>query len=184
MRSAFLRAAVCTFSLAASPCLAADELCDQLKSFEHTPLAKLADGGLQRRWIDFTWSPPENLAPNEIQIGATLRCHGSDDTAKALCQYMLHHMSFEQVPALPLRVLRCEGYVSDRPASPRRWVEELSWDAPGDLVEMFQIDQFDRPDANASMRLAIFPFPESPLAKKPVPFFHSLTSKLGSEDEE
>jgi hypothetical protein len=149
-----------------------------------TPLAKLPDGGLQRRWIDFSWGPPENLAPDEIQLGATLKCHGSDDTARALCQYMLHHTSFENITSVPQRILQCEGFASGRAASPRKWVEELSWDAPGDVIEMLQIDQFDRPNTDASMRLTIMPFPESPQANKPTPFFRSLSGKLGSDDEE
>jgi hypothetical protein len=184
MRLAFHRAAACALFFAASPCLAANGLCDQLKSFGLTPLAKLPDGGLQRRWIDFSWSAPENLAPDEIQIGATLRCHGSDDTGKALCQYLLHHTPHEFITYLPQGILQCEGFASARPASPSKWVEELSWDAPGDVIEMLQIDQFDRPNTDATLRLTIMPYPESPQAIKPAPFFRALSGKLGSDDEE
>jgi hypothetical protein len=97
---------------------------------------------------------------------------------------MLHHTSFEQTPSLPQRILKCEGFATDRPASPRQWVEELSWDAPGELVEMLQIDQFDRPDTDATMRLTIMPFPETPQVKKPPPFFRSLSGKLGADETE
>lgn len=180
MRLAFHIAAVCAFSLSVRPCMAANELCHQLKSFARAPLTALADGGHQRRWIDFAWGSPENLAADEIQIGATLKCQGSDAPANSLCHYLLHHTSHETVSALPQGILRCEGFASERPAFPRRWVEELSWDVPGQLIEMLQIDQFDRPDTERSLRLTIMPFPESPQATKPVPFFRSLSGKLGS----
>jgi hypothetical protein len=85
----------------------------------------------------------------------------------SICFITLH----ETVSALPQGILRCEGFASERPAFPRRWVEELSWDVPGQLIEMLQIDQFDRPDTERSLRLTIMPFPESPQATKPVPFF-------------
>jgi hypothetical protein len=184
MRLALNTAAASAFFLAVSPCLAANPLCDQLKTFEMEPLVKLPDGALQRRWIDFSWGSPENLARDEIQIGATLKCHGSDDIAIALCKYLLHHTPHENMSALPLGIMQCEGFASGRPAFPRRWVEELSWDTPGELVEMLQIDQFNRPNVEPSLRLTIMPLPESPRAKKPTPFFRSLSSKLGSDEGE
>ncbi|BEV01477.1 hypothetical protein [Novosphingobium olei] len=184
MRLAFHIAAVCAFALSAGHCMAASELCHQLKSFARAPLTELADGGLQRRWIDFAWGGPENLAPDEIRIGATLKCQGSDAPANSLCQYLLHHTPHETVSALPQGILRCEGFASDRLAFPRRWVEELSWDVQGKLIEMLQIDQFDRPGTERSLRLTILPLAESPQATKPVPFFRSLSGKLGSDDSE
>ena len=175
--------AVALISLCAANCsFAATELCQQLKLFEQTPLTKLPDDELQRRWMDFTWGPPENLAENEVQLGATLKCNGSDDAAKALCEYAVHHSPHENITALPLAILRCYGFVGGRATFPDHWVQDLSWDAPKDLVERFEIDQLDRPDHIPAMRLTLMPYPESSLAKKPEPFFKSLSDKLGIQD--
>lgn len=133
--------------------------------------------------MDFSWGGPENLAKDELQIGATLKCHGSDDAAQMLCQYVLHNTPHENLSALPLGILRCQGFVSDRAAFPSRWLEELSWDAPNGLIEKIQIDQLDWYDVEPSMRLTIMPFPESPLAKKPTPFFKALSAKLNLWDQ-
>ena len=168
----------------AGPSLAADELCTELKAFEQAPLAELPGGGLQRRWIDFRWEPPGELPPDEIQLGATLRCVGSDSVATQLCDYALHNSSFEFIALLPLRILACHGFASGSRPMPRRWVEELSWDTPKGLIEELQIDQLDRPDAVASMRLTMLPFPESVEARKPPPFFAALADRLGFNDEE
>jgi hypothetical protein len=167
---------------AASAGFAEDELCKRVGAFERTPLVKLADGGFQRRWMDFSWGGSENLAQNEVQIGATLKCHGSDDVAKTLCSYALHNTPHENMTYLPMAILRCHGFVSDRATFPRRWVEELGWDTPDGLIEELQIDQLDRPDTEPSIRLTIMPFPESPRATKPSPFFEALSAKLGSDD--
>lgn len=182
-RTLFIVVAV-TSLFAAGSSLAADELCNQVKSFERKPLTKSPDGDLQRRWMDFSWGAPENLQENEVQIGATLKCHGSDEAAKALCQYVLHHSPHENITALPLAILRCEGFVSARAAFPSRWIEELGWDMPNGLVEQFQIDQLGRADHEPSMRLTIMPYPESPDTEKPEPFFKALSAKLGVDQGE
>jgi hypothetical protein len=166
------------------PSLAADELCTKLSAFEQAPLAELPSGGLQRRWIDFSWEPPGDLPPDEIQLGATLRCVGSDSVATQLCDYALHNSSFEFMALLPLRILACQGFASASRPLPHRWVEELSWDTPNGLIEELQIDQLFRPDATPSMRLTILPFPENVEAKKPPPFFAVLAAKPGSDDKE
>lgn len=184
MRRAVFIAVALTSLFAAGACLAADEFCDQVKSFEQKPLGKLSDGELQRRWIDFSWGAAESLEENELQIGFTLKCRGSDEPAKALCQYMLHHSSHENTASLPLHILRCHGFVSDWVANTHRWVQDLSWDVPKDLIERFQIDQFDREGHERSMRLTIVPYPESPQAKKPAPFFKELSAKLGLDEGE
>jgi len=168
----------------ARPVFAADELCKQVKSFEQTPLTKLPDGELQRRWMDFSWGPDDELKPNEVRIGVTLRCSGSDDAAKALCQYAVHNSPHETITALPRGILRCFGFISNKAAYPRRWVEDLRWDAPNDLIERFEIDQYDRPDHVPAMRLTLMPYPESPQGKKPEPFFKGLSAKLDPSDED
>lgn len=183
-RGVLLVAAALTFLFLASPGLAATELCQRVKSFEQTPLTKLPDGELQRRWMDFSWGPDQPLEENEVQIGSTLRCSGSDEVAKALCQYAVHHSPHENFTALPLAILRCYGFLSGRAAFPRRWVQELSWDGPNDLIEQFEIDQLDRPDHVPAMRLTLMPYPESPQAKKPEPFFNALSAKLGLDEGE
>jgi hypothetical protein len=169
--------------IAASSSLAADEFCEQVKSFEQKPLTELSEGWFQRRWIDFSWGASDNLKENEVQIGATLKCRGSDDVAKILCRYLLRHTSHEFITTLPLDILACEGFVSGWAAFTHRWVQELSWDAPNGMIEQFQIDQLDRPDHEPSMRLTILPYPEPPEAKKPEPFFKTLSAKLGVEDQ-
>lgn len=184
MRRALFLGVALTSLFAAGSSLAASELCEHVKSFEQKPLSKLPDGELQRRWMDFSWGPPENPQEGEIQIGATLKCDGSDDVAKALCQYAVHHSPHENISALPLDILHCYGFVSKWAAFTHRWVQELSWDAPSDLIERFEIDQLDRPDHVPAMRLTIMPYPESPQAKKPAPFFKALSTKLGLDEDE
>lgn len=183
MRSAGVLAVALTALLAAGSSSAADGLCEQIKSFEQEPLIKLPDGGLQRRWMDFSWGAPKNLAKNEIQIGATLKCRGSDIVAEKLCRYALHNTSYENMSALPLGILRCHGIITYKATFPSRWVEELSWDAPNGLIEQIQIDQLARQDVEPAMRLTIMPFPESSQAKKPEPFFKALSSKLNLWDQ-
>src|SRR5580693_6037748 len=100
-----------------------------------------------------------------------------------LCKYVHQNTPHENMSALPLGILRCQGFVSNRAAFPRRWVEELSWDAPNGLIEQIQIDQLARHDAEPSMRLTIMPFPESPQAKKPAPFFRGLSAKSDLWDQ-
>jgi len=183
MRPALFTAIAFSFFLAAGPSLAAEVLCEHLASFERAALAKLPDGSLQRRWMDFSWGAPENLAQNEVQIGATLKCHGSDDVAKSLCAYVLHHTPHENMSALPLGILRCRGFASNQTAFPERWVEELTWDAPNGLIGQIQIDQLARRDAEPSMRLTIKSSPESSQAKMPPPFFKALSAKLNLWDQ-
>jgi hypothetical protein len=183
MRSTLFLAGALTAALGFCPVWAAESLCDQVNVFEQEPLTKLPDGGLQRRWMDFSWGAPKNLAKDEVQIGATLKCHGSDVAAEKLCKYALQNTPHENMSALPLGILRCHGFVAGKAAFPSRWVEELSWDAPNDLIENIQIDQLARQGFEPSMRLTIMPFPESPRAKKPEPFFKPLSSKLDLWDQ-
>jgi hypothetical protein len=185
MRLAIFTTVALARLFAAGPSLAAGGLCEQLKTFEQKPLTELSQGWFQRRWLDFSWGQAENLKENEVQLGFTLKCRGSDDVAKTLCQYMLHNSPHENLTALPLDILACEGFVSGWAAFTKRWVQDLSWDAPNKMIEEFQIDQLDRPDHEPSMRLTILPYPEPPEAKKPEPFFKTLSAKLGSgEDRE
>jgi hypothetical protein len=170
------------------PSAAANEFCEKLQTYERTPLIKLPDGGLQRRWMEVTWVAPEPEPPTSdptqgvVQIGATLRCESSDDVAKAFCKYAIHQTSHEFPEVLPVQILSCHGLASI--AHPRRWLEDLDWSTPNDLIERLQIDQLYRSGAEPSMRLTITPYPESPAAKKPPPFFKALSVKLGFDDEE
>jgi hypothetical protein len=184
MRPALFTALALFFPLAAGPSLAADGLCEHVKSFEQKALLKLPDGGLQRRWMDFSWGGPEKLLQDEVQIGATLKCHGSDDVAETLCEYVLHNTPHENITALPLGILRCDGFASNQAAQPRHWVEDLSWDLPSDLIEQIQIDQLGGSYAEPAMRLSILPFPESSDAKKPPPFFKALSTKVELYNED
>lgn len=184
VRRVLFMAVALTSLFAASSSLAADEFCEQVKSFDRKPLATLPDGELQRRWIDFSWGTATDLKENEVQLGFTLKCVGSDEAAKTLCQYLIHHTPHENLSAVPIGILRCEGFAAGRAAFPGRWVEELSWDGPNDLVEIFQIDQLDREGHEPTMRLTMMAYPESPQAKKPAPFFKALWDKLGLEDHE
>lgn len=141
--------------------------------------------------MDFIWERP--AAPKsdeahtgsvEIQIGYSLRCIGSDDIAKKFCAYAAHHTSYEFPYVLPLRILQCHGFVSPSNIHRKKWAEELSWDSPEDLIEQLQIDLLERNNTDPSIRLTIMPFPESPSAKKPPPFFKALSAKLGIDGEE
>lgn len=184
MRRALFISVALTSLFTAGSSLAADGFCEQVRSFEQKPLDVLPDGELQRRWMDFHWAAPENLKKNEVQIGATLECNGSDDVAKKFCAYLIRNTPHEDMTVLPLGVLRCHGFVSSWGASTHRWVQELGWDTPNGLIERFQIDQLDRSDHEPSMRLTIMPYPESLQAKKPAPFFKALSAKLGLEDQD
>ena len=179
MRSANLVALALASLFAAGPVLAADDLCKQVNAFERKPPDKLPDGSLQRRWMDFSWAAPEEPATlQDVQIGATLKCHGSDDVARALCRFTLKNSPHENSTSLPLSILRCHTLAPDRPMFPKRWVEEVSWDVPSGLVGRLQVDQLARHGVEPSMRLTVMPFPESPQARKPAPFFKSLSDKL------
>ena len=170
--------------VSASPGLAADEFCERLTSFEQMPLTQLPGGDLQRRWIDFRWEEQKRLPENEISLGYNLRCEGSDETSKVLCRYFLTHTSIERAASLPLSILHCHGFVFGQGVSRERWIEDLTWTAANGGVEQLQIDQFQRRGHQPSMRLTIMPYPESPQAKKPEPFFKALSAKLDPSNKD
>ena len=168
----------------AGPSWASDAFCQHIQEFEESRLTKSPDGGLQRRWIDFIWMAPAPSKTGDVQIGFGLKCIGSDDVAKSLCAYAVHHTSYEFPSDLPLHILGCHGFVLPPKVRQRRWIQEFDWDAPHDDIEQLQIDQLERDDADPRIRLTILPYPESPDAKKPPPFFGALSAKLGLESEE
>jgi len=107
MRIATALSAALAMLTAANPALAAtDVLCARLKTFE----AARFDGTEKpagRRWVQLRWLGYWL----DLKHGWGLQCtHSGDAAAKALCDFLGGHTSFEFTNMLPMRIMQCHGY--------------------------------------------------------------------------
>jgi hypothetical protein len=96
-----------------------DGLCEQLKLFEAAPLSTGGDAKPMRRFVEFQWT-------GNWLVGDPWGCvHTPDAMAKSFCAYLVGHTNQEFPNDLPIRVLRCHGYVF--PGRGRAWSEWTSY---------------------------------------------------------
>lgn len=92
---------------------ARNDLCDQLKTFESAPLSTGRDAKPIRRYVEFQWS-------GNWMMGGYWGCrHSQDAVSKTFCAYLRDNTNQEFHAELPIRVLRCHGYVF--PAQSTDW---------------------------------------------------------------
>ncbi len=102
------------------------DFCDQLRRFESAALSTGQDSKPIRRYIEFQWS-------GNWMMGGYWGCRPSQDAvSKTFCAYLRDNTNQEFYADLPIRVLRCHGYVF--PGHSTDWADWAS------KIKLFQSD--------------------------------------------
>lgn len=143
-----------------------DDICEQLRVLETSPLTVVDDGKAVRRWVEFNWQ-------GDWMVGGSWGCrHSHDKVGAAVCAYLMNHTSREFRASLPLRVLSCYGHSFPKYAQYdwTDWTASVKLHGQKDDRQMIMdIDLAARRSSAATVRISVIPEDPSKLDKEPDP---------------
>lgn len=129
----------------------ADEICDQLQSFESASFDRSVEPS-GRRWFEMRWKG------QWLGDGWGLECSRSGGgVAPDLCQWLVENSSFESPYALPMRILECHGHRFPDQVDWSDWSAVVGW-YEGERESLLEINLLRSDEHSPAIRYSIFDF--------------------------